>query len=309
MTPESANLNLPKASTTLSFAASPTKTAHRLSDAEKAEALSFLKERSLHTFVMSGYIRDNGLESEFNRGVFYGHRDAAGALQGVALIGHAIYLEIRSNTALREFARTAQLSPQTHMIMGESEIVERFWSYYAAAGQPERRLGREVLFELNERPKNYAPVPGLRPADLNDFSLIVPIHAALAFEESGVNPLAKDPRGFRERCRRRIEQGRIWVLVEHGELLFKADIVSDTPEVIYLEGLYVRPNERRKGYGSRCLAQMALELLSGTKSITALVNEEKLDAQTFLRKIGFEPRALYDTIFLREDRNKPKPVA
>jgi len=300
MTPESANLNLPKASTTLSFAASPTKTAHRLSDAEKAEALSFLKERSLHTFVMSGFIRDNGLESEFNRGVFYGYRDAAGALQGVTLIGHAIYLEIRSDAALREFARLAQSSSQTHMIMGESETVERFWSYYAAPEKRMRHECREVLFELCEPANDFAPAPGLRPANLNELDLIVPIHAALAFEESGVDPLTKDPRGFRSRCRRRIVQGRIWVLIEDGELVFKADIVSDTPDVIYLEGLYVKPNERRKGYGSRCLAQMSRELLTRTKSITALVDQEKRDAQTFLRKIGFEPRALYDTIFLQE---------
>ena len=301
MTPESANLNLTKASATLSFAATPTKTAHRLSDAETTEVLSFLRRRSLHTFVMSSFIRDNGMESEFNRGVFYGYRDAAGTLQGVALIGHAIYLEVRSDAALREFARLAQSSSQTHMIMGESEIVGRFWRRYATAEVPARRLGREVLFELCSPVRDLAPVSGLRPANFDELDLIVPVHAALAFEESGVNPLTRDPRGFRERCRRRIEQGRVWILIEDGELVFKADVVSDTPEVVYLEGLYVTPNERRKGYGSGCLAQMSRELLNRTKSITALVDQEKRDAQAFMTKVGFEPRALYDTIFLQQE--------
>src|SRR5216110_951372 len=76
------------------------------------------------------------------------------------------------------------------------------------------------------------------------------------------NPLLADPNGFRERCRRRIEDRRTWVLVEQDQLIFKADVISDTPEVVYLEGVYVHPEHRGKGHGSKCLTQLTRSLLN-----------------------------------------------
>src|SRR5207237_10538891 len=67
----------------------------RLTQESQAEVLRFLSERPLHTAVMSGFIRDNGLEGEFNRGCFYGCRNKAGTLQGVSLIVHARFIDAR----------------------------------------------------------------------------------------------------------------------------------------------------------------------------------------------------------------------
>ena len=60
---------------------------------DECEVLAFLLERPVHTVVMAGLIRDNGLESPFNRGTFYACRDSAGRLEGVALVGHATFVE------------------------------------------------------------------------------------------------------------------------------------------------------------------------------------------------------------------------
>lgn len=262
------------------------------------EILAFLAERPLHTVVMSGYIRDNGLESAFNRGTFYACRDAEGRLEGVALIGHAMFVEARSAEALEAFAHLAQNHRATHMLLGEQETIQRFWSYYCEGGQAPRVYCRELLHELTWPVEAHEPVEGLRPATLDDLMLVMPVHAALAYEESGVNPLDTDLQGFRLRCARRVEQGRVWVLVEDGNLVFKADIISETPECIYIEGLYVDPPERRKGYGLRCLSQLGRQLLERTRSVSALVNEENAGAQALLSRAGFKLRGFYDTIFL-----------
>src|SRR5437588_8178661 len=193
-----------------------------LTDGEREEVLAFLAERPTQTVCMAGLIRDNGVESAHNRGTFYACRNSEGRLEGVALIGHATLVEARTRRALREFALAAQCSTRTHMIMGEADTVEEFWDNYADAGQPMRRACRELLFELGG-PVDVAPeVEGLRPATPADLDLVAPIHARLAEAESGVNPLEVDPEGFRARLLRRIEQGRVWVLVdEEGRLLFK----------------------------------------------------------------------------------------
>jgi predicted GNAT family acetyltransferase len=156
------------------------------------------------------------------------------------------------------------------------------------------------LFEQRFPVEVKKPVFGLRRATLRDLEMLLPIHAELAYEESGVNPLEKDPNGFRLRCARRIEQGRVWVLIENGRLLFKADIISDTPDVVYIEGVYVAPEERGGGIGRRCLSQLTRNLLARTKTVSLLVNEMNQGALNFYTKAGFKLRAHYDTIFLQQ---------
>ena len=280
-------------------------TTYPLAEDERDEVLTFLAERPMHTVCMAGFIRDNGLESALNRGTFHGCRNSEGRLEGVALIGHATLIEARTRRALREFALAAQCSTRTHMIMGEADTVEEFWDNYADAGQPMRRACRELLFETNRAVEAGQEVEGLRLATASDLDLIMPVHAGMAEAESGVNPLETDAEGFRARCLRRIEQGRVWVLLGgDGQLLFKADVQAHTPDVVYLEGISVHPAERGAGLGRRCLTQLSRELLLHTRRVCLLVNEENERAHSFYRACGFKLRGVYDTIFLRLDRGR-----
>jgi predicted GNAT family acetyltransferase len=271
-----------------------------LANEHKAEVLAFLAERPLHTVYMAGYILDNGVVSPLNRGSFYGYRNQQGQLEGVALVGHATLFEIRSDEALAAFATLAQSATRTHMLMGESEKVENFWTLYGEGGQAPRLVCRELLFEQRFPVEVKEPVQGLRRATLRDLERLLPVHAQMAFEESGVNPMEKDPNGFRLRCARRIEQGRVWVLFENGHLIFKADIVSDTGQVAYLEGIYVTPEERGQGVGLRCLSQLTRNLLARVTAVSLLVNEKNQGAASFYQQAGFKLRANYDTIFLEQ---------
>ena len=264
------------------------------------EVLDFLAERPAPTVVMRGLIRDNGFESPFNRGTFYACRDRGGDLEGIALVGHATFVEARTDGALRAFAELAQGQRGGHLILGEQETIRGFWSHYAPGGQVPRIFCRELLFEQRWPVRTCEPVEGLRPATLDDLMLVMPVHAAMAHEESGVNPLDVDLHGFRLRCARRIENGRVWVLVEGGELVFKADVASDTPECIYIEGVYVEPSSRQKGFGLRCLSQLGRTLLERSMSLCALVNEQNLVAQSLFLKAGYRLRGYYDTIYLEK---------
>ncbi|MDQ1610838.1 MAG: uncharacterized protein QOG00_769 [Pyrinomonadaceae bacterium] len=273
----------------------------QLTEGEREEVLGFLSENPVHTVVMAGFIRDNGLCSEHNRGTFWGCRNSEGRLEGVALIGHVTLVEARTRRASREFALAAQASVRKHMILGERGMVEAFWSFYADEGQPMRRACRERLFGLRRAVEITREVEGLRPATRADIDLIAPAHAAMAEAESGVNPLNTDPEGFIARCLRRIEAGRVWVVIENGRLLFKADVQADTPDVIYLEGVWVAPSERNTGFGRRCLTQLCRDLLTRTKAVCLLANDENERAHAFYRMCGFKCEGVFDTIFLRRD--------
>jgi ribosomal protein S18 acetylase RimI-like enzyme len=264
----------------------------------ESEVLDFLAARPTHTVFMAGFIRDNGLVSHLNRGTFYACRDLQGRLEGVALIGHSTLVETRSEAALAAFARLTQDCPSAHMILGEQHKVETFWRYFAQTGRTPRRVCREVLLERRLPIEPFEPLSGLRQATPNDLPRVLPVNAQMVLEESGVNPLETDPKGFQERWLRRIEQGRVWLWTENGRLIFSANVMSEAPDVSYLEGIYVNPDERGKGYGLRCLSQLSSRLLETTRSLCLFVNEENRGAQDFYRRAGYTVCGLYDTIFL-----------
>jgi ribosomal protein S18 acetylase RimI-like enzyme len=268
-----------------------------LTDEAEAEVIAFLSRRPLHTFNLLGFIRDNGLVSPLNRGTFYAYRGEAGRLEGVALIGHVTLFEARTDRAVGAFARLARGCAGKHILLGEQEKVALFWSLYARGGQPARLACREMLLEFRGRTQACEEVRGLRLATPEDLELVMPVQAQLAFEESQINPLEKDPAGFRARCARRIEQGRTWVWIEEGRLIFKADILNQTSEVTYLEGVWVNPQDRGRGLGLRCMSQLGRTLLRRARSITLFVNENNQEALDFYRGAGYETRGCYDTIF------------
>jgi GNAT superfamily N-acetyltransferase len=272
-----------------------------LTNAHAPEALSFLATNSVDNIFMAGLIRDNGVESEFNRGRFYAARDLSGQLQGVALIGHATLIEARTEAALATFARLAQGSPHAHVIVGQQEKIDSFWSYYGTGGQQPRAVCRELLFEQRLPALRLEAVPELRLATLEDLPQIAPVNALMAEEESGVNPINADAEGFHMRLQRRIEQGRVWVWTRGARLIFKVDVMAETPGVVYLEGVFVHPLERGHGYGARCLSQLGRRLLTRKQSVCLLVNERNKGAQVFFFKVGYKLRGCYDTIFLQPE--------
>ncbi len=270
-----------------------------LTNEHQSEILAFLAARPLHTVIMAGHIRDNGVVSLYNRGTFHGYRGLQGSLEGVALIGHATLMETRSTAALFAFARMAQTSSEIHLMMAEQEKLDLFWSYYARTGEHPRTLGRESLLEQRWPVAVVREVGALRQATSDDLEAVMLVQAEMALAKGGVNPMESDPVGFRRRCNRRIELGRTWVWREDQGLIFKVDIMADTPEAIYLEGIWVDPYKRGENIGFRCLSQVVRRLLQRTGSICVLVNERELKTNAFYRRAGFKLRGSYQLLYLQ----------
>ncbi|HEY9404344.1 MAG TPA: hypothetical protein VIQ24_16925, partial [Pyrinomonadaceae bacterium] len=198
-----------------------------LAHGQEGETLNFLAARPVQNVFMASLIRDNGFERNLNRGEFYVCRDARGEMTGVALLGHHIIFASQCAETIKAFARQARERRDAHVILGERESVAQFWSGYARAGESPLLVQRELLLEQTWPVAVRQAVPGLRPATLADLSPVATVHAQMAFDESLSNPLEVDPKGFLARLARRIEAGRVWVWIEDGRLIFKADIFSD----------------------------------------------------------------------------------
>lgn len=270
-----------------------------LTTGQESEVLRFLGARPLHTVFLRGFILDNGLKSPLNRGTFYAYRHANGKLGGVALIGHATLFESECESAIRHFGYQARQHPDIHLIMGEQQSVHIFWNALVESREamPPRSC-TELLFERRLPAPKSEWVKSLRLATIDDLGRVMPVQAQMAFAESGVDPMEVDPLGFEGRCSRRIEMDRVWVSVENKTLTFKAEILSETPDVTYLEGVYVDPGYRNNGYGLKCLTQMGESLCESTRSLCLFVNANASEAQEFYRRAGFSLSSVYTTIFL-----------
>lgn len=277
------------------------RTCSQLQPGEEPEALSFLAERPIHTVFIATLMRDNGTVSPNNRGTFYVCRNRSKKIEGVALIGHATIVEARTDHAVAAFAQLAVHSQHAYLIRGERHTVKAFWRHYSTGGQKARLVCREMLFEKTEQTPPFKPVPELRPATLQEAEHVVAINAQLALEERDSNPLQNDANGFRARVERRIDQQRVWIWMRNGKPIFKADIIGDTPEMIYLEGIHVHPDERKKGYGKRCLLQLSSILARPGRSVCLTINDRRANAVAFYVRAGFDYHSEYETIYLGKE--------
>lgn len=270
-----------------------------LTEEDRDTALAFLAEHPVHTVIMAGWMIERGVESPEHRGTFYGCWNPHGVLEGVALIGRVTMFETRSDAALQAFAELASQHAAVHLIFAETAELRKFWRGYARNGQKPRMLCHELLYEKAAEPLEASEViSGVRKATLAEVKEVASAHAEIISEETGENPLEKDAEGFRRRCAERIEQGKVWILMKDGELIFKADIVTGTPEAIYVEGLWVNPGYRRMGYGEICWESLTCALGAETVSICGFVNAENDTARAFYEKVGCRLRASYDKIYV-----------
>ena len=281
------------------FTAADVSRVRELTEAETAEALAFLSVRPVHTVVMTSFINDNGVRSELNRGKFFGSRNAEGKLEGIALIGHTTLIEARTEQALAAFAETAKSSETPiHLIMSHGAAAESFWNYYSNGLTTPRLTCVEKQFEVSFPFAVSKSNNGVRPAKVEELLPIAEAQAEVAFMESGVDPMLKDREGFLKRVLRRIEQGRVFVVFEGDKLVFKADIIAETGDVAYLEGVYVAPSHRGRGVGSACLAELTVELLGRVSNLCLLSNVGFEEAHRSYFRAGYRVTDQCTTLFV-----------
>ena len=173
-----------------------------------------------------------------------------------------------------------------------------FWNYYAIDGQKPQHNFKELLFELNFPFFVQDCEWDVRPARVEELEEVAKAQAAVAFMESGIDPLVKDREGFLKRCLKRIENGRTFVATENGKLIFKVDVMSETETVVYLEGFYVAEEYRGREVGSKCLAKVSLELLDRVQHVCGLSNAEFTGVHRSLNKAGYKNTGYCQTIFV-----------
>ena len=186
------------------------------------------------------------------------------------------------------FAERRPRASGARMIIGEERAVGELWD--AARGALPRAARRPARASPSTRSRSRrrrrraacgrrarrsrAARPGLR---------------GRAREELGVDPLARDPEGFRWRTRRRSTSGRSWLWVEDG-----VDPASRrrrrpgrrAPSRCSRSGSI--PTVRGRGYGARGMRDLCRLLLERTPTVTPVRPAENAAAIGLYESIGME---------------------
>lgn len=272
--------------------------AEPLTEEHKQEALNFLSQRPVNTVILAGWIRDHGIVSPQHRGTFYGCRNAKGDLAGVAMIGRNLFFEADTDDAVTAFARCAREYTDVRMVCAEEEKLVRFWSHFRAETPIPAMSRHRLIRSGGSIAEDVEFVNELRVATRDELDQIVSAHAEMVFAETAVDPLETDADGFRERCAQRVDKGRVWVWMKGRELIIKTDIVSVTPEAVYLEGLWVNPKHRGNRCSTRFMASLTRELRSGSNAICGFVDAGHVLYGSLYRKAGFIEVGEYAKIYL-----------
>src|SRR6185312_11898602 len=138
---------------------------------------------------------------------------------------------------------------QSRMIIGEAAAVGELWeAARRLLPAPRQDRPHQPVYVIEDPPTPGRT--GLRPATVDDVDVLLPACAAAHQLELGIDPLARDPEGFRWRTLAQIEEGRSWLWVEEGVILFKAEASAWTPSAVQVQQVWVDPAVRGRGYGA-----------------------------------------------------------
>jgi GNAT superfamily N-acetyltransferase len=217
------------------------------------------------------------------QGRFVGVEREGGELAALCHLGTNV---VPSGLGCESFVDDARRAAP-RMLIGEQEAVTALWE----AGRRklgkarEDRLGQPV-YVIRDPPEPGNP--GMRPARRSDLDVLVPGCARAHFEELSVDPLQRDPNGFRWRTRAQIEEGRSWAWIEDGVILFKAEASAWTPEAVQLQQVWVDPPARRRGNAERALSDLIRLLLERVPAVCLFVRAENTPAIRLYEAVGME---------------------
>jgi RimJ/RimL family protein N-acetyltransferase len=213
---------------------------------------------------------------------------------GLEALCHAGSNLVPSGPGCEAFAEVAAAST-ARMIIGEETAVGALWGASAPAmPQPREDRPGQPVYRLDE-----PPLPGdsgLRPATEDDFDLLLPACAAAHEHEIGVDPLDRDPEGFRWRTRAQIAEHRSWLWAEDGTILFKAEASAWTPHAVQLQQVWTDPEARGNGYASRGLRDLCRLLLDRVPTVCLFVRRENEPAIRLYDAIGMRRTIAYRSL-------------
>ncbi|MBU3751361.1 MAG: GNAT family N-acetyltransferase [Mycobacterium sp.] len=201
---------------------------------------------------------------------------------------------------LRAFAERAVSTPRRcSSVVGRAELVLPMWEWLERGWGPARDVrDRQPLMALRSRPRAGID-RGVRRVRVDELDAYLVAAVDMFIGEVGIDPRAGDGgRGYRRRVANLIATGRAFARFEHGRVVFKAEIGSQSPAVGQIQGVWVHPECRGRGLGTAGTAAVAAAVLHTGRTASLYVNSYNTVARAAYARVGFREVGTFATVLL-----------
>jgi uncharacterized protein len=184
-------------------------------------------------------------------------------------------------------------------LVGRAELVLPMWRRLEHAWGPARDVrDRQPLMALSTAPQ--CPIDSaVRPVRMEELDAYLVAAVDMFIGEVGIDPRIGDGgRGYRRRVAGLIAAGRAWARFEHGQVVFKAEVGSQSPAVGQIQGVWVHPDRRGHGLGTTGTATLAAAVVRSGRTASLYVNDFNSVARATYDRIGFAEVGTFATVLL-----------
>jgi uncharacterized protein len=184
-------------------------------------------------------------------------------------------------------------------LVGRAEFVMPMWQRLEHAWGAARDVREHQPLMALSTPPLCAIDPAVRPVRPDELDPYLVAAIDMFIGEVGVDPRVGDGgRGYRRRVAGLIAAGRAWARFERGEVVFKAEVGSQSPAVGQIQGVWVHPHWRGRGLGTAGTATLASAVVRSGRTASLYVNSFNTVARATYERIGFRQVGTFATVLL-----------
>jgi GNAT superfamily N-acetyltransferase len=195
-------------------------------------------------------------------------------------------------------ARGIRMRRRCSTIVGPADAVAGLWEHLSEHwSRPREFRWNQPHLEISG-PSRVAPDPLVRRTTPADLEVLYPACVAMYTEEVGISPeLGGGADMYRARVAQLISKGWSFARIEHGRVVFKAEIAAVSPYACQVQGVYVAPDRRGEGLATVGMAAVVDYALREIAPVVSLyVNDHNHAARRAYAAVGFEQSAVFSTI-------------
>ena len=222
-----------------------------------------------------------------------------GGLHGLAYCGaNLVPVGTSPHARLALADRLRSRGRRCSSLVGPADEVMDLWRLLEPAWGPAREVRAHQPLMLIDGTPSVPADPNVRVARPTDLDVLVPACVEMFTAEVGVSPVAGGAgHAYRARIAELVSQGRSFVRIEGGVVVFKAEVGAVGQGVCQVQGVWVDPAHRGRGIGAAGMAAVVeLARPSLAPAVSLYVNDYNTAARKAYRRAGFREVGSFATI-------------
>ncbi|MEV0783004.1 GNAT family N-acetyltransferase [Streptomyces sp. NPDC050423] len=261
-----------------------------LEPSDLGAALAVLESEPVANAFVTSRVQIAGLDPWRLGGEMWGWY-ADGRLRSLCYSGANLVPICATPEAVRAFAdRARRAGRRCSSIVGPAERTAQLWRLLEPGWGPAREVRANQPLMVAESPAaDVAPDPQVRRVRKDEMDVLMPACVAMFTEEVGISPLAGDGGLlYQARVAELVATGRSFARIQDGKVVFKAEIGATTSQACQIQGVWVAPEFRGRGYSETGMAAVLRHALTEVAPIVSLyVNDYNTPARRSYSRIGF----------------------